>query len=102
MEIKEAIGRIKEHTEIHFVKEPRAIYITEALYMGIDALEKQIPKKPDTKITNRGIGVSGEYDIDSDYICPICKCVVGECEIEEHWFEYCPNCGQALDWSDSE
>ena len=76
--------------------------IQGAIECAVKALEKQTPKKPDTKITNRGIDVSGEYDIDSDYICPICKCVVGECEIEEHWFEYCPNCGQALDWSDSE
>lgn len=48
MEIKEAIKRIEEHKAIHFVKEyPRAIKITEALDMAIEALEKQIPKKVD-------------------------------------------------------
>ena len=40
---------------------------------AIKSLEKQIPKKPDTKITNRGIDITGEYDIDSDYLCPTCK-----------------------------
>lgn len=44
MEIREAIERIKDHKQIHFSNEPRAIKITEALDMAIEALEKQIPK----------------------------------------------------------
>jgi hypothetical protein len=68
----------------------------------VNALKKQIPKKPDTKITNRGIDITGEYDIDSDYLCPFCECVVGDCDAEEHFYNYCPDCGQALDWSDTE
>ena len=36
---KEAIKRIREHMIIHYEKEPRAIYITEALMMAIQALE---------------------------------------------------------------
>ena len=48
MEAKEAIKRIKEHKAIHFAKEyPKAIKITEALDMAVEALEKQIPKKVD-------------------------------------------------------
>ena len=69
------------------------------------ALEKQIPKKPDTENINRGIDVSGEYDIDSNYICPSCKFVVGDYESEDIWYKHCPECGQAidksLDWSDN-
>ena len=61
------------------------------------ALEKQIPKKPDTETINRGIDVSGEYDIDSNYICPFCKSVVGDYESEDIWYKHCPECGQALD-----
>lgn len=38
---EEAIARIKEHMIIHKNKEPRAIYITEALDMAIQALEKE-------------------------------------------------------------
>ena len=42
MEIKEAIKRIEEHNAIHFAKEYlRAIKITEALNMGVEALKKQ-------------------------------------------------------------
>lgn len=40
IEINEAIERIKEHIEIHRLKEPFAIHITEALNMAIDALER--------------------------------------------------------------
>lgn len=65
------------------------------------ALEKQIPKKPDTENINRGIDVSGEYDIDSNYICPSCKSVVGDYESEDIWYKHCPECAQALDWSDN-
>lgn len=37
---KEAISRIKDHMEIHRLKEPRAIYITIALSMAITALKE--------------------------------------------------------------
>ena len=36
----EAISRIKDHMEIHRLKEPRAIYITVALSMAITALKE--------------------------------------------------------------
>ena len=67
--------------------------------VAIWALEKQIPKKPDTETINRGIDVSGEYDIDNNYICPSCKSVVGDYESEDIWFKHCPECGQNIDWS---
>ena len=38
---KEAIARIKDHMIIHEIKEPRAIYISEALKKAIKALEQQ-------------------------------------------------------------
>ena len=71
-----------------------------AKFLAVGALEKQIFKKPDTENINRGIDVSGEYDIDSNYICPSCKSVVGDYESEDIWYKHCPECGQALDWSD--
>lgn len=77
-------------------------YMELAKQMGAYALAKQIPKKPDTENINRGIDVSGEYDIDSNYICPSCKSVVGDYELEDIWYKHCPECGQALDRSDDE
>lgn len=49
------------------------------------ALEKQIPKKI----------IVEKYDIGgNDYFCPCCS--------EASKGLYCSNCGQALDWSDTE
>ena len=54
-----------------------------------EAVEKQIPKKA--------------LDIEGDYTalygsCPNCKNIV--CDNED--YKYCNECGQALDWSDTE
>lgn len=65
------------------------------------ALEKQIPKKPTTETINRGISVSGEYDIDFNYLCPNCNTVVGDYETDDVFYKFCPDCGQALDWSEN-
>ena len=51
--------------------------------MAIQALEKQIPKKPKT---------DDRYVM---YICPRCNEFI---KINK----YCMNCGQKLDWSDTE
>ena len=50
----------------------------DAIYTAIEALEKQIPKKPN-KLT-----------------CPSC----GFDKIDNSWcvFTYCPKCGQLIDW----
>lgn len=40
MTIDEAIKRIKEHMIIHKMNEPQAIFISEALCIAIEALEK--------------------------------------------------------------
>lgn len=76
---QEAINRIINHRDIHRLKEQRAFYITEAFDMAIKALEKQIPIKPhkDNKVPN----------------LDFCKCgtEVTNCD-------YCPMCGQKIDW----
>lgn len=53
-----------------------------------EALEKQIPKKPD-KIK--------EYN-PNDYYCTVCKYYLGYACLQP---KFCPNCGQAIDWSDN-
>ena len=67
--------------------------LTEAMRMSIQALEKQIPKKP--PVVNRP----------SIFIkVPVCP----NCSTSEHYqplygkTKYCSNCGQKLDWSDEE
>jgi len=93
METKEAIKRIREHMAIHFTKEyPRAIYITEALEMAVEALEKQIPKMV----------------VDGDWCpakCPSCGRELSESLGDGYYkhftsLEVCPNeeCCQRLKW----
>ena len=61
--------------------------------VAINALEKQIPKKPENKKysfyphSNLLKSKYGE--------CPVCKTIQAD-------DEYCANCGQKLDWSEEE
>lgn len=58
----------------------------EALKFAVKAVEKQIPKKPQ----------SAAYFYGYKFSCPCCANVLRLDYDEEH--EYCPDCGQALDW----
>ena len=62
---------------------------TVAFEAAIDALEKQIPKKP--------------LHMHKNYYCPICKedgWMLWDDAIPNDMDEYCGKCGQAIDWSD--
>ena len=60
--------------------------VDDACDMAINALEKQIPKKPKDRYKTR-------YIWDSAY-CPICNC-----GITARW-SYCQCCGQKLDFGE--
>lgn len=69
--------------------------ILEAVNLAIEALEKQIPKEPD---------VWGDGDADGAPVydmwdCPDCGKTY-EVDGEKH--DFCPNCGQAVNWSEYE
>jgi hypothetical protein len=74
----------------------RAMIQIKANNVAIQALEKQVLKKVETETINKGIDVSGEYDIESRMLCPNCKKSVGDYEADELYFNYCPTCGQRL------
>lgn len=59
--------------------------VNQAKTMAIEALEKQIPKKP----------IKSETE--NKCWCPSCD---DEDEMDIYGTEYCPYCGQALDWSE--
>lgn len=83
---KRAIQSCKEKIKNHYERTRNKV--SNAIrneYTKIEALEKQIPKKP--------LCISGDYDAP---ICPECKQLVDDTEL------YCSTCGQALDWSDAE
>lgn len=78
----EAIELIEKDLKLHS-KDLSSKY-KKGLRMAINALEKQIPKKP--KKDDR-------YVL---YICPWCNDFI---KVNHN---YCPNCGQELDWGDGE
>ena len=95
---QEAIRRIENHIEVHRRKEPHfAIHIIEALKMAISALKKLIPQK----LILQGDGYA-DGELVYDYAeCPVCGCDFEE-DVNDWGCKFCPDCGQALDWSDTE
>lgn len=59
--------------------------LQEASRMAVEALEKQMPKKPKEVVTD-----------DNEYICSLCPV----CNSDLHEEKYCAKCGQAIDWSE--
>lgn len=65
-----------------------------AMDMVVEAFEKQIPKTP--TYDGDGYAPDGTFVWD-EWICPSC----GErYEVDYDDYKYCPNCGQAIDWSE--
>ena len=82
MTLEEAIDFIlnKIQIDVRFCSDEDIKKTEAALKLAISALEKQIPKK---------------LKDDGRLYCPIC----GRDVLLDR-FNYCPDCGQALDWSD--
>lgn len=68
----------------------------EALEFAVKAVEKQIPKK----VKREFLAVGGAITCIEAEICPNCGKDIYDDEVEVSYYEYCPDCGQALDWSD--
>ena len=88
--VREAIEDIKELSE--WLREEGSIRGAEHCDTAIEALEKQLPKKPEMRITYN--------DFDGRLICykgfcPSCGGVV-----ESYRNESCHHCTQMIDWSE--
>lgn len=86
MTIQEAFEIIKD--EIPY----ESGIINEALKMVEGAVGKQIPRKPDYE--GDGYDEDG-YLIYDTWICPNCG---KHYEVDYDDYNFCPECGQALDW----
>lgn len=67
----------------------------EWLEKSKEALEKQLPKKPNYE--GDGYDENGELIYDT-WICPTCE---ENYEVDYEEYDYCPHCGQAIDRSDN-
>lgn len=59
------------------------------------AVEKQTARRPDYE----GDGYADGYLVYDTWICPCCG---KHYEVDYDNYNYCPDCGQKLDWSDEE
>lgn len=87
--IKELKGS-EEIQEFYYVES-----FIKAFDVAIQALEKQIPKRLDVEDSDRG----------KCCICPSCGGFIGymvDCKDDCYQDNYCPSCGQNLDWSDKD
>ena len=99
-DIKKAINYFEYGIKCDIFQEPVTSYAKAA----ISALEKQIPRKVEI-LTYQPLINSGWK-----HRCPNCGCAVGKNknlgfayeEYLEPYEVYCSQCGQALDWSDTE
>lgn len=97
MKPEEAIQVIK--TSIFAYGIARKQKETEAVALAIEALEKQIAKKP--------ILIQHPQPYKRDFKCPVCSGDVNRQWEYEHYddsmigeeqYEYCPDCGTKIDW----
>lgn len=89
---KDAIEILKREKPIHDTRKC-GIELCEAVDTAIEALEKQTPKPMDLE----GDGYADGVMIYDTWICPRCG---KHYELEYDDYDFCPNCGQALDWED--
>ena len=81
--IEELEAEIQQYRAISTVEECRA------------AVEKQTAKKPDYE----GDGYSDGHLVYDTWICPCCG---KHYEVDYDDYDFCPECGQCIDWSDEE
>lgn len=90
---EEAIAELKTSycTECSAAIENNTCYENECeIFLSIEALEKQIPKKP--------IKAKGE---NLDWLCPVCGEWVGWVDALTWEKEHHCECGQKIDWSEN-
>ena len=75
--------------------EPTMEEMTKAMSDFQELVDKATPNKPNYE----AYGYSESELVYDTWICPSCRT---RYEVDYDSYEYCPNCGQALDWSEEE
>ena len=90
---KEAIEQLRERLAITDYRQQIPEYY-EAIELAVEALEKQIPKKP-TKTKIATLNKSPEaISWEQIHCCPRCESNLAP------QYKYCPQCGLKIEWSD--
>lgn len=78
--------------------EHNSLYKNRKMYaeLAIEALEKQIPKIP------KNIKVLGEPFFEDEVIVKYGDCAICGFDVHSDISEYCPNCGNRIDWSEAD
>lgn len=70
-----------------------------AFDMAIEALKKQVPQK----VIQQYKSYNGAITCFEEFVCPACGAIFyDDCSETTQYYDFCPNCGQANDWSDDE
>lgn len=101
--VREAIELIKSKIRIleklenygSAIEEKKKKHI-ELYNTAIEALEKQLPKKP--TLEGDGYDLEGNIILD-EWLCPHCNT---RYEVDYDRYFYCPNCGQKIKWSEED
>lgn len=71
----------------------------ESLKTALSALEKQVPKK----VKKEFVTVNGCITCFETDVCPVCGNVFYIEDLgQTMYYSFCPDCGQALDWSETD
>lgn len=89
MDEQKAINRLVCGNTAHSCK-------SDYIKLAIKALEKQVAKKP--SFEGDGYDPDGNLVYDT-WICPSCE---KHYEVDYEEYDYCPSCGQRIDWSDQD
>lgn len=90
--------KVRESIEVIKANYPTSGYymLRESLDIAIEALEKQLPKRPRENGMSDGLIKRTKY-----YTCQTCgNCLLTEMMNERQNTNYCWDCGQRLDWSE--
>lgn len=79
-----ALEEVQQYREIDTVEGCRA------------AVQKQTPKRPDYTDYSNICQADGKF-YPKTYVCPCCDMPY---EYDGYHYDYCPNCGQKIDWRD--
>lgn len=89
MNNQEAVNVMEKYTDTSISR-----VVSRAHILAIAALEKQVPKKP--AYEGDGCDKDGNIILDT-WICPCCS---HKYEVDYDDYQYCPECGQKMDWEE--